>query len=140
MRSSFFYFLFPVIGGTFAACVLVLYYSQIHGLRRTYSLFMTKLFILGTVVHVLAYNQLIQELTAPFSLRDLLNQPKMALISSLFGLCISTFLLLLMRKRNKLDLLIYVQKEIPLIPNLLCCAVGALWNVALAGLVYWVKY
>lgn len=140
LRSSFFYFLFPVLGGTFAACTLVLYYSQIHGVRRAYSLFATKLFALGTIVHILCYNAIMDQLPAPFSLRDLLNQPKIALMSSLFGLCISSFLLILMRKRNKTDLLIFVQKENPLIPNLLCCAVGALWNVVLASAMYWLKY
>lgn len=140
LRSSFFYFLFPVVGGTFTACALILFYSQVHGLRRTYSLFTTKLFLLGTVVHILCYNDLMRSLPAPFSVRDLLNQPKMALISSLFGLCISLFLLLLMRKRNHIDLFIFTEKEKPLIPNLLCCAVGGLWNVALACLVYWIKY
>ncbi|MBY0384539.1 hypothetical protein K2X05_05220 [bacterium] len=140
LRSSFFYFLFPIVGGTFAACALVLYYSQTHGVRRAYSLFTTKLFVVGTVVHLLCYNTLMAQLPAPFSLRDLLNQPKMALMSSLFGLCISFFLLLLLRKRNKTDLLVFVQKENPLIPNLLCCALGGLWNVALASCIYWLKY
>lgn len=140
MRSSFFYFFFPIVGGTFASCVLILYYAQVHGVRRSYALFTTKLFVLGTVVHLLCYNVFMDQLLAPFSLRDLLNQPKMALMSSLFGLCISSFLLFLMKKRNQLDLLIFIQKENPLIPNLLCCGIGGLWNVILASLIYWIKY
>jgi hypothetical protein len=129
LRSSFFYFLFPIVGGTFAAVALCFYYSRV--LRTRTVAFAIVALLLGLVAHLSVYSSIAQVLPAPFYLRDFLNQPRGATVSSLMGLFIAFGHLVLMRKRDHVDVMIFIEREWPTIPNLVCCAIGGLINILL---------
>lgn len=134
MRSSFFYFLFPIVGGTFAAVALCFYYSRV--LRTRTLAYALIALLLGLVAHLFIYSSIAQVLPAPFYLRDFLNQPRGATASSLMGLFIAFGHLVLMRKRDHVDVMIFIEREWPTIPNLVCCAIGGLVNIALLSTIY----
>ena len=134
LRSSFFYFLFPIVGGTFCASALCLYYSRLMRTRTQWFAFVA--FSLGLLVHLVAYNSLAQALPAPFYLRDFLNHTRGATINSLLGLCIAFCHLVLLRAREKKDVMFFIEQEWPTIPNLLCCVIGGLVNIALVAAVH----
>ena len=134
LRSSFFYFLFPIVGGTFAAVALCFYYSRV--LRtRNFSFGLLSL-ALGLFIHVYIYSSLAALLPAPFYLRDFLNQTQGATISSLLGLFIALGHLILMRKRDGKDVMSFIEKEWPTIPNLVCCGIGGLTNITIVTAIY----
>jgi hypothetical protein len=136
LRSSFFYFLFPIVGGTFASVALCFYYSRI--LRTRTTAFAVLALLAGLYVHISLYNSLAQSLPAPFYLRDFLNQSRGATAGSLLGLFIALIHLILMRKRDNVDVMVFIQKEWPTIPNLVCCVIGGLVNIAIVSVIYWV--
>ena len=136
LRSSFFYFLFPIVGGTFAAVALCFYYSRV--LRTRTSAFAILALLLGLFAHLYIYSAIAEVLPAPFYLRDFLNQPRGATASSLMGLFIAFGHLVLMRKRDNVDVMLFIEREWPTVPNLFCCAAGGLVNIALLSIIFWV--
>lgn len=136
LRSSFFYFLFPIAGGTFAAVALCFYYSRV--LRTRSFAFGLLALLLGLFAHLSIYSSIAEVLPAPFYLRDFLNQPRGATASSLMGLFIAFGHLVLIRKRDHIDVMIFIEREWPTIPNLVCCAIGGLINIALLSAIFWI--
>ncbi len=138
-RASFFYFFFSILGGTFASLFLAIYYSYVHKSFLRFRLLYFKSAILACVIQWTLYASVAQQLMAPYTLSDLLNSHKPALGSSLLGLLIAFGNLYLHRRRVQQDLLLFVGKEWPLVPSLLCCAFGGLLNIAFVSLIYlWV--
>ena len=91
---------------------------------------------LGLYIHLSVYNSLAEVLPAPFYLRDFLNQSQGTTISSLMGLFIALGHLILMRQRDHVDVMVFIEKEWPTVPNLLCCVIGGLMNMALVSGIY----
>jgi hypothetical protein len=139
-RSSFFYFFFPILGGTFASLLMAIYYSWIHKSFGLFRLFYIKSIVLMSILQWTLYASVAQQLMAPYTLSDLLNNHRPALGSSLLGLLFATSHLYLHRRRLQQDLLVFVGKEWPLVPNLLCCALGGLINIAFVSVVYFWYY
>ncbi len=135
LRSSFFYFLFPVVGGTFAAVALSFYYSRLLHTRSMAFSFVA-LFV-GLCVQASIYVALAQTLPAPFYLRDFLNQTQGATASSLLGLSIAFVHLIVLRRYNHVDPMAHIEKEWPTIPSLLCCACGGIVNICLVAMIFW---
>lgn len=57
-------------------------------------------------------------------------------MNSLLGLSIALCHLVLLRAREKKDVMLFIEQEWPTIPNLLCCVIGGLVNIALASAVH----
>jgi hypothetical protein len=134
LRSSFFYFLFPIVGGTFASVALCFYYSRVLRTRSTG--FAIIALLSGLLLHTLVYASIAQELPAPFYLRDFLNQTRGATMGSIYGLLIALCHLILLRWKEQIDLMIFIEREWPTVPNLLCCAIGGMLNICIVGSVY----
>jgi hypothetical protein len=136
LRSSFFYFLFPIVGGTFAAVALCFYYSRV--LRTRSFAFGFLALLIGLIAHISIYSSIAKVLPAPFYLRDFLNLSSGVTASSLMGLFIAFTHLVLMRKRDHVDVMIFIEREWPTIPNLVCCGIGGLINIALLSAIFFV--
>jgi uncharacterized protein YacL len=138
-HGSLFYFMCAVIGGTIPSLLLGLYYSYSLKILNQYKLFFIKSFVVFVFLHLFFYHYAATTMMAPYSLRELLNNTNAASLSSGLGLFFSLMHLLLLKKRDKKDIINYITNVWPLIPALLFCVFGGLLNIFFVWLIYlWV--
>lgn len=135
-RSSFFYLFFPTVGGTFPALLLIAYYLYPLGLWKKYQRHYFFSFFLAVLLQLHFYFQSSQTLLAPFPFRQLLNSPQAVMHSSLSGLFLALVFLLFLRKKTNTKLHTYIEQEWPIIPSLLACALGGLFNLLIVFLLW----
>lgn len=135
-HSSLFYFFFCLAGGPLPSLFIGLYLSQQYGLLTRYKWFFTKSFVWLVGLQGFSTYRIASALPAPFPLRELLNNSTLAALSSLLGLGFATLHLLLVRRREQKDFFDIILEERPLIPFLLCCALGATLSIALSWSLY----
>jgi hypothetical protein len=138
-RSSFFYFFFAIIGGTFSALLLNLFYANVFKILPLFRLFFLKTFLVCLLLQWWIYSFAADSMVAPFTLRELLNNPSAVGASSLLGLLLAWHFLFLTRGRHQIDLYQFIHKERPLIQSLVCCAVGGLFNILFVSAVWYVS-
>ncbi len=136
-HSSFFYFFFSLAGGPLPALLIGLYLSHQYGLLTRFKWFFVKSAVLLIGLQGFYIYRIASTLPAPFPLRELLNNSSAAALSSTLGLAFATLHLLVVRRREKKDFFVLIQNEKPIIPFLLCCAIGATVGIMLTAALRW---